>query len=193
MRRHHGPSCFVLRGQTESFQGGDFKLFVIWCPAVVSWGKHLLLQLLKTCLITAHPITVSVCAFCVKCFQLFKSAQILAGPNSWLWVVLVKSQKQGVFHLSACSLSLEWLEFLYYVKFGKTISWNRSVWKWDKKTCSFDVFQHTEFREEDGGSGGCLSWRCHSPAVEKPRTQFRQRRSWDFIVRWRRTPWRKQI
>lgn len=131
MGRHRGPSCFVPRGQTESFQGGDFKLFVIWCPAVVFWGKHLLLQLLSTCLITAHPITVSVCAFSLKCFQLFKSAEIRAGPNSWLWVVLVKPQKQGVFHSSTSSL--EWLGFLYYIRFRKVISWNRSVWKWEKK------------------------------------------------------------
>lgn len=134
MRRHHSP-CFVPRGQTESFQSGNLKLFIIWCPAVVSWGKHLLLQLLKTCLITAHPITGSVWAFCLKCFQLLKSAQILAAPNSWLWDMLVKSQKQGAFHSPTCSL--EWLGFLCYVRFGEIISWNGCIWKWEKKPVLF--------------------------------------------------------
>lgn len=47
--------------------------------------------------------------------------------------MLVKSQKQGVFHSSTCSLSLEWLGILYYVRFGKIISWSRSLRKWEKK------------------------------------------------------------
>lgn len=101
----HCPSCFAPRGWTVETQGGDFKVLIIWYPTIVSWGKHLLSAFENFSDYSTFGYRLSVCSL-QKHFQLFKSSEILAGPNSWLWVVLVKSLK-----LYTCCLSLDWLVF----------------------------------------------------------------------------------
>lgn len=130
--------CFAPRGWTVSTQGGDFKLSVIWCPAMVSWGKHLLSAFESLFDYSTFSHRLSVCSPWKHC-QLFKSSEILAGPNFWLWVA---SQVSKIIH------------FLFKFRLYSSnmsglgeISWNRSVWEkrpvslmfsnvlgWEKKT-----------------------------------------------------------